>query len=733
MQRDNSSGRVVSPRMIEHLEPKLQLSVNSVVERNFEGVDQNASGFLVPDTHGAVSSQHVVQIMNGRFRVFDRSSPGSSTTVLDQSLDGFWFSTGIQSAAAGGTFDPRIEYDSVAGRWYAVSALTQAASSSRLLFAVSATSNPAGAWSGFSIDPDSNDDQWIDFPRFGFDDDGVYIVGTMLDETPFIRGNGTHVFVIPKAHLLLTEPSVSSLTRFENVFGYTSGQSNAARGSPGVLPVIDELGGVSSGLVINLLASSDNTFRIDGTITDPIGVVYTTTRSPLFSGGFGSPVVPQPLGGPNLEAVPISGVARASNGKVYTSHTFNLSTSTNPLPTGLNIMELSGSGAFLRDRQLYDTYLAFNAPTVAVSSTGDFVVGMTGSSSTLNIPGTGFVGYPSSYALAGRFSSSGIEFGNQLIQLRAGGGVKSTLSNGRNRWGDYSQTVVDPASPNRFWTFQQFERTNNVYSTQVSQIRIDLAAPSLPDMLSVSDSGVSDSDNLTKVRRPEISGTAQPNVDVRVFANGIQLGLTVADISGNWTVTSDRDLDEGNNIITARAVLGTLIGPTSPGLNVALDTVGPSVLGWSPTFYVENLPHRLTLGLPVDAVEMTGASVLNRSENTNVPFSITGSNATRTISFNGILDNAFYRSTHNFADAAGNESVSSFDFAWLWGEFTGDTDTIVGFEELVVLSRNYGMIGMTYSQGNFDYDPLGIIDFNDLVILARNYGLDLNNIAPPIV
>lgn len=46
-------------------------------------------------------------------------------------------------------------------------------------------------------------------------------------------------------------------------------------------------------------------------------------------------------------------------------------------------------------------------------------------------------------------------------------------------------------------------------------------------------------------------------------------------------------------------------------------------------------------------------------------------------------------------------------------------DGNVGFDDLVILARNYQRANATWSQGDFNGD--GVVDFKDLVILARNY------------
>jgi uncharacterized repeat protein (TIGR02059 family) len=82
------------------------------------------------------------------------------------------------------------------------------------------------------------------------------------------------------------------------------------------------------------------------------------------------------------------------------------------------------------------------------------------------------------------------------------------------------------------------------------------AAPSAPDLLATSDTGNSDSDNLTSDTTPSFSGTAEASSTVEVFADGVSLGFTAADANGDWTFTvADTDaLADGSYSITARAM-----------------------------------------------------------------------------------------------------------------------------------------------------------------------------------
>ncbi len=96
------------------------------VGQNFTGIKNAEVTYRVPDTMGSVGPDHVMEFINGRYAVFNKS--GTRLTPLDNSttLDGFWAGLGISNA---GAFDPRIVYDKDSQRWFAT-----AASGSRLYY-----------------------------------------------------------------------------------------------------------------------------------------------------------------------------------------------------------------------------------------------------------------------------------------------------------------------------------------------------------------------------------------------------------------------------------------------------------------------------------------------------------------------------------------------------------------------------------------------------------------------
>jgi hypothetical protein len=59
-------------------------------------------------------------------------------------------------------------------------------------------------------------------------------------------------------------------------------------------------------------------------------------------------------------------------------------------------------------------------------------------------------------------------FGDLL--LLAAGTADYDRGSVRNRWGDYSATVLDPSNPYAFWTFQEFVLAEDVWAVRVTQL-----------------------------------------------------------------------------------------------------------------------------------------------------------------------------------------------------------------------------------------------------------------------
>ncbi|RYZ57220.1 MAG: hypothetical protein EOP07_10515, partial [Proteobacteria bacterium] len=76
---------------------------------------------------------------------------------------------------------------------------------------------------------------------------------------------------------------------------------------------------------------------------------------------------------------------------------------------------------------------------------------------------------------------------------------------------------------------------------------------------------------------PNISGTSEPNLTIKVFANGTQIGITTASGSGLWSLNSAA-LTDGTYSITSKAIdPGSRESALSPAVGVTVDTFNPTL------------------------------------------------------------------------------------------------------------------------------------------------------------
>ncbi len=106
-------------------------------------------------------------------------------------------------------------------------------------------------------------------------------------------------------------------------------------------------------------------------------------------------------------------------------------------------------------------------------------------------------------------------------------------------------------------------------------------APGVPDLAEVSDTGSSNSDNITSNKNPKFTGTCTHG-DTLMLHSSILGNLTpVGDcISGSFEITLSSQLSDGTHTITATETdIAGNVSPVSGGLNVTVDTSEPSAPG----------------------------------------------------------------------------------------------------------------------------------------------------------
>ncbi|MFG0333465.1 MAG: beta strand repeat-containing protein, partial [Maioricimonas sp. JB049] len=108
------------------------------------------------------------------------------------------------------------------------------------------------------------------------------------------------------------------------------------------------------------------------------------------------------------------------------------------------------------------------------------------------------------------------------------------FGSGRNRWGDYSATVLDPTDPNTFWTFQQLVVAPDTWGVQVTEINFDPTLP-VPGLTANDGIFVTVRDTAALVNNSSVSGndvTSNGNHGVHISLEDTAM-ITSLDMVGN--------------------------------------------------------------------------------------------------------------------------------------------------------------------------------------------------------
>src|SRR5437762_11203377 len=182
----------------------------------------DASG-LPPDSMGAVGPTQFLVVINGRDRMFNKSTVGADG-VLNTGTDNFFSSVMTPPISNNLTSDPRVRYDRLSGRWFVVIIDVPGFAGSlpnRVLLAVSdsSTITASTVWTYFYfqqdlVSPAGDTGKFADYPTLGIDANALYIganiFGSRGDPNAF---SNTSVFVVRKSSVLGGGPIVVTAFR----------------------------------------------------------------------------------------------------------------------------------------------------------------------------------------------------------------------------------------------------------------------------------------------------------------------------------------------------------------------------------------------------------------------------------------------------------------------------------------------------------------------------------------
>jgi len=440
---------------------------------NFLGAQASDSGFIPPDSMGAVGPSQVLVAVNGRVRVFDKQGNPGGLNVSDSA---FWAPVRNGSEPT----DPGVEYDRLSQRWI-VSGINTEDSNNRIMLAVSdgPTITSASDFTFFAFNqaapPPAASPRFADYPQMGVDENAIYIGVNEFAAPPATGFVGTSVYVIRKTSVMGAGPIV--VTAFRNLI-------SGGQGPVSPQPATDMVPGIVSGYIVG--ADSSFFSRLDvRRISNPGG---TPTISPNMTVTVPTTYAPTPFSVPaqgttgGLDALDdrlfASMIGRDPTGTptLWTAHNILVNSSgvASAPPTGNRAAarwyQLGGLGStpsLLQSGTLFDPAASnprqFWIPSIAMNGQGHASINASTAGAT----------HQAGVASSGRLFTDAPGTTEAFQVTRNPGGTYNLGSGTPRRWGDYSQTVVDPSDNMTFWTFQEYANANNSWGVRV----IKLLAP----------------------------------------------------------------------------------------------------------------------------------------------------------------------------------------------------------------------------------------------------------------
>ncbi|HEX7314448.1 MAG TPA: hypothetical protein VF297_11020 [Pyrinomonadaceae bacterium] len=428
-----------------------------------------ATSFTIPpDTNGAVGLDRVFTNTNSNYRIHDKATGAALSTV---SADIFW-------AGSGGTgfFDPQIVYDPYNQRWILAIASNSGTATSSIEIAVSQTSDPAGSYNVFryivgcaggAAGCDAQG-EWADFPMIGFNKNWIavgmnmfQIVGTGAGGGQLNNNDKTLVIDYPAARA-----NVSTATLFSGaaigfcnypVTTYSATEETLYLAqhlsSGGATYKIANITGTPAAPTLNVAVPTRT--RPGGGWTQPGGDALPQTCVPGVS--IPTQVCPATLRRIDVGDAQVRSNPVFRNGRIWYAQTIALpagGTLTTSSRFAAQWTSVDTAGIFVDGGRVEDaTATLLNGgqhyayPSVAVNKNNDVLMGFSNFESD-------------DYADAGYTFRLGTDAAGTMrdpVIYKEGEDYYSKVFSGtRNRWGDYSHTLIDPVNDRDLWTVQEY-------------------------------------------------------------------------------------------------------------------------------------------------------------------------------------------------------------------------------------------------------------------------------------
>ncbi|MFH1746609.1 MAG: dockerin type I domain-containing protein [Planctomycetota bacterium] len=401
---------------------------------SYQGVIRGDAGSMSypPDTDGAIGPNHYVETVNRNFAVYDKTTGAELTNIL------------LGAFLPGSNGDPRTVFNHHSGRW--IVTVPDFSATATIFMAVSLTDDPTGDWfkTSFHTAEGSDAGNWPDYPTLGVDANGIYIAAYM------VGGGGMTIWAIDKAPLVAPSPSLGTITAFRNLPWEGAIQPAHTYGYPGGFPGCEYL--------VSIDASSSDRLRVRR-VNPPLTAPTLTNLGTITVGTISDPPNAPALG----SSTPLNTVDSRlmmsvyRDGSLWTCHTISYGGK-----AAVRWYEIDPSGmSLLQIGTVADSTLYYFFPSIMVNQSGNVVMGFTGSHSSQ---------YAACY-YTGRMSSDPLGEMAEPIMFKEGTGPQNNVDGyGRNRWGDYSYTTLDPLDQTTFWTIQEYGHSTDIWGTYIATL-----------------------------------------------------------------------------------------------------------------------------------------------------------------------------------------------------------------------------------------------------------------------
>jgi len=454
-------------------------SPQSTLVDDFAGMSD--TGFIPPDTMGAVGPNHVMSVINGGAQVLTRTG---FPAMAQQTLQSFWSPLGTAPGSpASALTDPRILYDQYSDRWVTIVLgnpdNADGTNNAWVLIAISQTSDPTMGWNFYGVRANVSPihaTDWADFPGLGVDPNNVIVTSNIFTVGASPSFVHSDIWVFEKAKLISGGSGVNGaliqgfdFALFHDPCGtgnFTFQPTHTYDQTPatGINYILDQgwldvatrmrrsvavkpITGVGSGAAIGCGADGfSDFFEVQQYNFSILGAPQSNCTQTVIAGG-----------DTRLQD------AVVRNGKIWFTHTVGagsgITDSAPPSRAEVAWYQVDPSAAAsfpgglpVQQGHVSNFLRAYFFPSIAVNASDCAALGFSGSDSN---------SFVSAY-FTSRAASDPPGTMQPVTLLKAGEGhYFKTFGGARNRWGDYSATVVDPVDDDTFWTLQEYAKVPN--------------------------------------------------------------------------------------------------------------------------------------------------------------------------------------------------------------------------------------------------------------------------------